>query len=98
MTTITEPRHALRDHLGRKTRRTSVLGVVRGLSVRHPERDYTDLRHRIIKGRWADGFDITAEWHMEDELVTRVNMMRLGQEAALYDLGDTFDEGIVADL
>ena len=98
MTTITEPRHSLRDNLGRRTGRTSVLGVVRGLSRRHPERDYTDLRHRIIAGRWAAGYSIACEMDMEQKLADQVNLLRLGQEAAVYDLGDVFTVEAVAGL
>ncbi len=45
-----------------------VLALIRHLSLEHPERDYRELRTRLISARAAEGYSISVEISMERDL------------------------------
>ncbi|MCD2099558.1 hypothetical protein QNA24_29755 [Rhodococcus qingshengii] len=45
-----------------------VLALIRRLSLEHPERNYRELRTRLISARAAEGYSISVEISMERDL------------------------------
>lgn len=60
----------------------SVLAVARDLSMDHVDRDYTELRVRLIALRQNDGLDTTFEWAQELNLREWINTQRTTFAAA----------------
>jgi hypothetical protein len=75
-------RHSLANRASGNRRGFSVLGIVRNISKAHPEREFTELRERIIRAREGDGYDTKAEWHMERELRALIAERRATEKLA----------------
>lgn len=54
----------------------SVLAIARDLSMDHVDRDYTELRTRLIALRQNDGLDTTFEWAQELNLREWIHTQR----------------------
>ncbi len=60
----------------------SVLAIARDLSMDHVDRDYTELRTRLIAMRQNDGHDTTFEWAQELNLRDWIHTQRTTFTAA----------------
>lgn len=76
----TTSRHRLDRDLN--PRAVSVLALARDLSMDHVDRDYTELRTRLIALRQNDGLDTTFEWAQELNLREWINTQRTTFTAA----------------
>lgn len=56
--------------------RPSVLGIARRISADHPERDYTQIREKIIAHRQDTGIDVSFEWAQELNLRAYIETAR----------------------